>query len=207
MCVLNWWINSDITSTFQTSPTSGLKFRSINTSTHGWELLGKLPLVGWTNSIILLDLSLFPSCISLRGPGAGAGEEREDSDSDINRAAACSSHRPLPSASAAAVLTQTHTAWTHRAPDAPLCLPPSHYPSATTLDESLYFTLKPQLVIEPICPVWVSVSSSLKGAAYQASSNIPFGLNILWFHKCADGLAQSRSLVHAFILCGMHFPT
>lgn len=68
MCVLNWWINSDITSTFQTSPTSGLKFRSINTSTHGWELLGKLPLVSWTNSIILLDLSLFPSCISLRGP-------------------------------------------------------------------------------------------------------------------------------------------
>lgn len=80
---------------FQAAPGSRLKFRFINTSTYGWGFLGKLSLVGCINSTILLDLFLFPSCISLRDPGTAAGEEREDSD--IKRAAACGSHRPLAS--------------------------------------------------------------------------------------------------------------
>lgn len=52
-------------------------------------------------------------------------------------------------------------------------------------------------MIRSICPVWVLVCSSMKGIVYQASSNIPFRSDILGFHKCPDGLAQCRSVVHA----------
>ena len=100
---------------------------------------------------------------------------------------------------------QTQRAQTHCALDAPLCLPSSHHLSATTGDKSFYF-IKPQHMIRSICPVWVFLLF-YEGSSLWESSNIPFRSDILGFHKCPDGLAQCRPVVHAPTYVGCTSPS
>lgn len=153
---------------FQASPTSGLKFRSMNTSTHGWELLGKLSLVE------SIAPSSWISPFSLQEAQEQQQERRGKAHVSIDPECTnplCTRCPTLPAIQSSLI---------------------SHYRG-----QSFYCIIKPQPMIRSICPVWVLVCSSMKGIVYQASSNIPFRSDILGFHKCPDGLAQCRSVVHA----------